>query len=129
MRLTTLASAWLIAAGALFPVPLRAAGVVPVQWGPSGDFDHRLTVPAGRFAEVCGPLPAAATVDWSFSADTALDFNIHFHEGEKVEYPEKRAGVPQGDGRLQVQTAQDYCWMWRNPSSGDAQLRLTLKRR
>jgi hypothetical protein len=102
--------------------------VVPIEWTAQARFVKELSLPAGRFVEVCGQLPAQAKVTWSFEAGSALDFNVHFHEGEQVHYPAKLQGVAKGNGVLDARTDQDYCWMWVNPSSREATLKLHLER-
>ena len=46
----------------------------------------------GKFVEICGKLPSGARVGWSFEAQEALDFNIHYHVGDKVEFTLVQAG-------------------------------------
>lgn len=115
-------------AALLLANPAAASDLIDIDWRADGRFERELTVPAGKFAEVCGKLAANATVAWRFEAAAPLDFNIHFHEGKKVEYPEKRAGVSQASGSLKVAAPQDYCWMWRNKTAGEARLTLSLRR-
>jgi len=104
------------------------AALVPLEWTAAGEFIRDLTVPATRFVEVCGKLPAGARVAWAFDASGPLNFNIHFHEGKKVVFPAKRDAVAQADGVLDVRAEQDYCWMWTNPAPRAATLKLELKR-
>ncbi len=63
-----------------------------------------------------------------FDADGPLNFNIHYHEGKDVRYPERRDALVSGSGRLQVALAQDYCWMWTNKSAQPVALELMLTR-
>ena len=65
---------------------------------------------------------------WSFQAAAPLNFNIHYHEGKKVEYPAKQDGVSQLQGTLPVSLDQDYCWMWTNKSGQAVDLNLLLTR-
>lgn len=109
--------------------PAHAAGVVPIDWGTTGVFERTVSVETGRFVEVCGTLTAPMGVAWRFEADTELDFNVHYHEEQKVSYPENRKAVRDGRGSLVVGTSQDYCWMWTNPSARASRLQLTLERR
>jgi hypothetical protein len=106
-----------------------AAGLVPIEWPADGRFAKELTVPAGKFAEACGKLPAGARVDWSFEAGAPMDFNIHFHEGKEVRFPAKASAIAKSAGTLDAQVEQDYCWMWTNTSAAEATLKLRLERR
>ena len=103
--------------------------VVDIAWDPSGNFAANEVVGARKFVEVCGKLRKGQTVDWQFSSDQALDFNIHYHEGEKVAYPEKLEAKSKAAGTLVVADAQDYCWMWTNRATNGASLTLRLNLR
>lgn len=104
------------------------AGLVSIEWTPEGVFAKELTVPATKFVEVCGKLPAGVTVAWAFDATGPLNFNIHFHEGKKVVFPAKQDGIPKSDGALHVKVDQNYCWMWSNKAAQAQTLKLELKR-
>jgi len=85
-------------------------------------------VPAAKFVEVCGKLPAGARVASVIDATGPLNFNIHFHEGKKVIFPAKQDGVAKSDGALDVKVDQDYCWMWSSKALQAATLKLQLER-
>ena len=106
-----------------------AAQVIDIVWGPAGTFERDLNVPSGKFAELCGTLAAGQTVQWRFTASQAMDFNIHFHEGEAVRYPARESGLRASQGTLAVDSARDYCWMWTNKTAGPGGLRVQLQRR
>ena len=104
------------------------AQLVPVEWDATGQFSKELQVQAGKAVEVCEKLPKGMTVSWSFDAATPMDFNIHYHEGKEVRFPEKKPSVSNESGTLVVKLEQDYCWMWSNKSSAGTKLTVTLKR-
>lgn len=106
-----------------------ATDVVPIEWSLAGTFEREVSVPAGKFAEVCGRLAAHTSVDWNFDADAPLDFNVHYHEGKKVHVPAKQDGAQAADGLLKVAASQDYCWMWTNKTARKASLKLSLRRK
>ncbi len=103
-----------------------AAEVIEIEVKPGEAINKQLEVKAGKFAELCAALKANQVVNWQFRADTTIDFNIHFHVGERVEYPERRASVTQADGHLVARTAQTYCWMWTNPSIRGAAIEVRI---
>lgn len=106
------------------------AELVAIEWDAQGEHASKLVTRAGRVVEVCGKLAKGQSVDWFVEASTSLDFNIHFHVGDKVEYPEKRTAVRKLEGRLVAPLDQDYCWMWEVPASGPAAIvELRLQRR
>jgi len=105
-----------------------SADVINIEWGTDARFAKEVTIAPGKFAEVCGKLPAKAVVPWSFEADARLDFNVHYHEGKKVSFPAKVDGSTQANGVLNVGVAQDFCWMWSNKTTSEAKLKFDLKR-
>jgi hypothetical protein len=108
---------------------LVQAQLVALTWDAHGQFAKELKVPAGKFVEVCGKLPRDDEVRWNFQAGAPMDFNVHYHEGKNVHYPEKQDEVASARGVLQAEVAQTYCWMWSNNGSVDASLSLTLQLR
>lgn len=122
MRTLTVATACAVA-GVSFNA---AAEVVEIEVKPGEAISKQLEVKAGKFAELCASLKTNQTVNWQFRADTAVDFNVHFHVGERVEYPERRVSVTQADGHLVARAAQMYCWMWTNPSNRGAAIEIRI---
>ena len=104
------------------------ADIIDIAWNDQGRFERRVSVAPGKFAEVCGKLARADSVAWRFEASGPLNFNIHYHEGKDVRYPERRDALAGASGRLQVVLDQDYCWMWTNKSGQAVDLNLLLTR-
>jgi hypothetical protein len=104
------------------------ADVIDIAWGERGRFERRLTVAPGKFVEVCGGLTRADSVAWRFDASGPLNFDIHYHEGKDVRYPEQRDAVASASGQLRVVLDQDYCWMWSNRTGRPVSLDLELGR-
>jgi hypothetical protein len=118
-----------LAMALLAATTLARSEVMDLAWTPSGSFERKLTVAPGQFAELCGPLAKGQSVQWRFEAGAALDFNIHYHQGNDVIYPARASGVARSDGTLAVDVAQDYCWMWTNKSASAVELKVQLQRR
>ncbi len=104
------------------------AEVTDIQWDASGRFDTKALVAPGKFAEICGKLAKGQSVGWVFKAEAPMNFNIHYHEGKKVEFPAKVDGAISAEGQLTVAVDQDYCWMWSNKTDKTAALNLTLQK-
>lgn len=104
------------------------AEIIDIAWTEQGRFERRVTVPPGQFAEVCGKLARADAVAWRFDASGPLNFNIHYHEGKDVRYPERRDATARASGRLRAALDQDYCWMWTNQAGHPVNLQLLLER-
>jgi hypothetical protein len=117
--------------GSLALVLMSAAAqaeVIDIAWSGEGRFERRMTVAPGKFAEVCGKLARGDSVAWRFDASDPLNFNIHYHEGKEVHYPERQEALANASGQLRVALDQDYCWMWTNKSGKSVDLQLRLKR-
>ena len=104
------------------------AEMVAVTWDAQGEFATSVAVKPAKFVELCEKLPAGAKVSWRFEADAALDFNLHFHEGQDVRDPVQQDQVAQAQGVFDAPRAQDYCWMWVNQGASPVTLALQLKR-
>ena len=103
-----------------------AASLVALKMDEHGRFQHQADIKAGGILEVCGKLAAGQKIDWQFSSPKALDFNIHFHEGEKVSLPVQQKARKESAGQFAVPKEQDYCWMWSNKSKSIANVSLQL---
>ena len=104
------------------------ADIVDIAWDLSGRFERSVSVAPGKFAEVCGKLPAGLMVAWNFEASIPLDFNVHYHVGKEVQFPSKLTAVATAKDTLTTKIDQDYCWMWSNKSSASATLLVKLQR-
>ena len=104
-----------------------SAELIEVKLAPGTVIHKQLIVAAGKFAELCSPLKQGQVVLWQFGADAASDFNIHYHVGKNVEYPERRTNIKDADGRLVIGVDQDYCWMWTNRTGSPIAVDVTLK--
>lgn len=102
--------------------------IVDITWSADGRFQHQSQVAAGKFAEVCGKLAEGASIRWKFETSSPTDFNIHYHVGKDVVYPQKRAQTRAAEGVLAVSVPQDYCWMWTNKGPQPVSLKLELLR-
>lgn len=104
------------------------AELIEIRWSEAGQFAHSSEIAPGKFLELCGKLASTPGVRWNFKAQQALNFNIHFHEGEKVTYPAKAEGLQLAAGVLKPASEQDYCWMWSNKSDKTVSLSVELAR-
>ena len=109
-------------AGAMFGTVLllAQAAAQPV----AKTFAH--TVNARGSAEECFRLAANGSVAYAFEASAPVDFNIHFHRGNEVEYPVKSDQVRHADARFVAASAEEYCLMWTNRTAASLSVRGTL---
>ena len=116
----------LITAALLLGASLAKASVVEIAWDDEGHFEHVAELAAGGFAEVCGPLSGQERVQWAFDASAALDFNIHYHEGEQGVYPATFPDAVEKTVELTAPIDQTYCWMWTSRLDVPATVTLRL---
>ncbi len=108
--------------------PSTLADIVDIAWDADGRFERSVSLAPGKFAEVCGKLPAGMKVGWNFEASAPLDFNVHYHVGKEVVFPSKLTAVATAKDTLVTKIDQDYCWMWSNKSSAPATILVKLQR-
>ena len=108
-------------------ISISYAEIVDLDWV-DRSFTRDASIAPQKFLEVCGPLKKGETIAWEFKGSAATDFNIHYHVGKKVSYPQKRKGVASATGQLVVPIDQDYCWMWSNKGGEPVSMSVTLKK-
>jgi len=108
--------------------PHTLADVVAIAWDAAGRFERSVSVAPGKFAEVCGKLPAGLKIGWNFEATAPLDFNVHYHVGKEVVFPSKLTAVVTAKDTLTAKIDQEYCWMWSNKSAASATIMVKLQR-
>ena len=110
-----------------FMLPVAAsAEIVDIKWA-DGSFSHKGSIAPKKFLEVCGKQRNGETVNWTFIGTAPTDFNIHYHVGKEVSYPENRKGVASAEGSLVAALDQDFCWMWTNRSAQPLDMDVRLK--
>ena len=108
-------------------IPVAAsAEIVEIKWA-DGVFTHKASIAPKKFLEVCGKQKKGEAVNWTFNGTAPTDFNIHYHVGKDVSYPENRKGVASAEGSLVAPLDQDFCWMWTNRAAQPLDLELKLK--
>jgi hypothetical protein len=104
------------------------AAIIEIRWTDAGTFAHTLTVAPGKIAELCGEIDPKTPVEWKFSADTPLAFNIHRHQGKDVIYAIRRDSVRELNGNLASPTRYEWCWMWMNDSRETIRVETSLSK-
>ena len=67
----------------------------------------------GNIGEVCPELKTGQILHFEFEASKDVEFNLHYHEGEKVTYPievQKTQSIKQA---FKAPIDQTYCLMWK----------------
>lgn len=103
------------------------AAIVELDWV-DHSFSKEASIAPQKFLEICGALKKGETIAWQFKGSASTDFNIHYHVGKKVSYPQNRKGVASASGKLAVPMDQDYCWMWINKGNEPVNISVKLKK-
>lgn len=96
-----------ILAAALFAASAHANPATP-----AANLDVKVALEPKKIHEACVKMEKGETRKYQWKADVAVDFNIHYHRGDKVSYPVKRDMARGHNGTFKAKTAEDYCWMW-----------------
>ena len=118
-----------IATGGLTALVIIAgshAEIIEVKWDAANKFERTQSIAPGKFVEICENLLKGSAVTWEFEASAPLNFNIHFHQGKDVAFPEKQDGVSERQGTLVAPSKEDYCWMWTNKNDTPSSIRVLL---
>lgn len=82
---------------------------------PDNKQHSKYTVEPSKVHEDCVDLSPGKVLDYTFESLRPLDFNIHWHEDNKIAYPVKKDGISSDRGSFQPERQQYYCLMWTNP--------------
>jgi len=86
-------------------------------------------IPPGKIHETCILLTPAELLDYEFSANAGLRFNIHYHVGDKIIYPLPEQLIAQKKGLFRPAVRQEYCLMWTNTSAAPVELVLAYTKK
>jgi hypothetical protein len=107
------------------------AEIVEIEWKKVGArevFSHEMSLVEKKVSEVCGDFKKGDLVKWRFAALAPLDFNIHYHEGKKVEYLALLRAVRADENTFTAPIDQTYCWMWTNTGKHAASFSMSVSR-
>lgn len=107
-------------------IGISHAEIIHVDWADRA-FAYTSNIAPKKFLEVCARLKQGETIAWQFKGSAATDFNLHYHVGKQVTYPQKRKGVTSFAGTLTVPADRNYCWMWSNKGGESVSMSVSLK--
>lgn len=112
----------------LLPAARAQAQLVEIHFDEQGRFEHSASIAPGKFIEICSKFSKGQLLSWTFKSDHPMQFNIHYHEGKKVEFPARLQGATTAEARLEAPVDQDYCWLWANKGDAEARLSFAVRR-
>ncbi len=75
-----------------------------------------ITIDPTEIYEKCFSLNNKQLVDYSFKANQAISFNIHYHLGEQIKYPVSERVIASVSSVFNPKSTRFYCFMWENNS-------------
>jgi len=75
-----------------------------------------------EFQELCFEITAQDEVQYDFRSDQPIEFDIHYHDGLRIQFPVKLTGVSAHSGRFVSEEAKSYCLMWLNKNLAETSL-------
>lgn len=76
----------------------------------------------GGIHEECFSAKSGQKIIYSYYGSLPVDFNVHYHAGEKIYYPVERKGATLDDGTYVADHEDIYCLMWTNNQKASATL-------
>ena len=74
--------------------------------------------------EICPEMDEGQTLDFEFESNHDVEFNLHYHEGEKVNYPIKPQQLSSLDKAFKAPIKQTYCLMWKGLSEEASKIKV-----
>jgi hypothetical protein len=99
-------AAWVLVTGPAFAEEAKAPA----------ESTKAISLPANEFHEECMELAAGQHLGYSFRSAAPLEFNIHYHQDNKILYPVLKKDVTTLAGAFTAPRDDGYCLMWRNPA-------------
>ncbi|MCZ6831744.1 MAG: hypothetical protein O7F73_19555 [Gammaproteobacteria bacterium] len=88
-----------------------------------GQLEREVNIEAGKIEEPCFAMALADRLEYEFSSDEALDFNLHYHQGNAIFFPVERKNIHQHEAVFVSTGSRKYCLMWSNRGENPVTLR------
>jgi hypothetical protein len=103
-----------------------ALGLSFAMAGPAGAQERIRLGPYESF-ERCFELNAGESLRYSYEASAPVRFDLHFHSGDKTQYPVLREGSLSGSGVFAARQKNEYCAYWGLRDEGLAEVTFELR--
>ncbi len=101
----------------LLALALSACASEPIQPGTPRDVTA-FSINPYEVHEECAKMKPGDVLDYRFTTQRPVAFNIHYHEGKSVVMPVSRESVTADDGTFQPLESHEYCLMWEAGREG-----------
>jgi len=72
---------------------------------------------AGQTHETCMKISSKENLSYQFSSTQQVDFDIHYHDGEKVQYSLPITALKFAKSTFSPKSSRPYCLMWNNKNA------------
>lgn len=83
-----------------------------------------VTTHKDEVGEVCPELKAGQTLNFKFKSSEDVEFNLHYHLDDKVEYPIKPQTLKSINKSYKAPIDQTYCLMWKGISEKPSKIQV-----
>lgn len=83
-----------------------------------------VTTHQNEIGEICPEMDAGQTLSFDFQSNHDVEFNLHFHEGEKVSYPIEPHKVSTLEQSFEAPIKQTYCLMWKGLNQDPSKIKV-----
>lgn len=81
------------------------------------------------FMERCIEFGAGKKIEFSFSSQHAVNFDVHYHPGNSIAFKIKKDGISALSDEFTSDAASHYCFTWSNPVEVGSDWAIQLKYR
>jgi hypothetical protein len=85
--------------------------------------ERDVSLAAGKFEEPCLAMALGDRLEYLFSSDEPLDFNIHYHQEDGIFFPVDKKKLRAHQGEYIASGSRQYCLMWTNRGESLTNLR------
>jgi hypothetical protein len=96
----------------LILIPAALLAFAARAGAPPAPHAFHVSLEPGMTHEECVHIDRGDKRSYYWRADAPVDFNVHYHRGDRPIYPLKRDGMRGDGGTFVAKVAQEYCWMW-----------------
>lgn len=81
------------------------------------------------FMERCVEFGAGKKVEFSFSSQHAVNFDVHYHPGNSIAFKIKKDNIKELSDVFTSEAVSNYCFTWANPVDVGSDWNIQLKYR
>ena len=83
-----------------------------------------VTTHQNEIGEICPEMDAGESLNFEFESDHQVEFNLHYHQDEKVSYPIEPQKLSSITKKFKAPIKQSYCLMWEGLSEEASKIKV-----